>query len=247
MTNFTLRLIQFTAVIAITINSTTALALDLDLANRTKSDIQLDSSRKPAEIMNFVGVKHGDKVLDLLAGGGYYSELLSRVVGNEGEVVLQIPKAYLGFVGKELEQRLANDRLKNVNYLLSEAPDLQLQHNHFDSAFLVLGYHDMFFKDQGWDFPADVVMPQVLASLKVGGKLLVVDHSAASKRGAQDTKTLHRIEAKFVINDLKKYGFTLVKQATFLENKNDTRNTSVFSPELRRKTDRFVLLFERTK
>jgi predicted methyltransferase len=105
----------------------------------------------------------------------------------------------------------------------------------------------MFFKDQGWDFPADVVMPQVLASLKVGGKLLVVDHSAASKRGAQDTKTLHRIEAKFVINDLKKYGFTLVKQATFLENKNDTRNTSVFSPELRRKTDRFVLLFERIK
>ena len=160
---------------------------------------------------------------------------------------MQIPKAYLGFVGKELEQRLANDRLKNVNYLLSEAPDLQLQHNHFDSAFLVLGYHDMFFKDQGWDFPADVVMPQVLASLKVGGKLLVVDHSAAKKRGAQDTKTLHRIEAKFVINDLKKYGFTLVKQATFLENKNDTRNTSVFSPELRRKTDRFVLLFERTK
>ena len=80
MTNFTLRLIQFTAVIAIAINSTTTLALDL--ANRTKSDIQLDSSRKPTEIMNFVGVKHGDKVLDLLAGGGYYSELLSRVVGN---------------------------------------------------------------------------------------------------------------------------------------------------------------------
>lgn len=247
MTKFALRIASILTASCLTLSSTIALAFTLDLSGRTNSDTQQDLTRKPAEIINFIGVKKGDKVLDLLAGAGYYSELLSQVVGDKGEVVLQIPKAYLSFVGKELKQRLANNRLRNVNYVLSEAPDLKLQANHFDSAFLILGYHDMFFKDGEWDFSADVVMPQVLASLKVGGKLLVVDHSAANKRGAQDTKTLHRIEEEFVINDLKKYGFTLVKQADFLKNKNDDHSKSVFTPELRRKTDRFVLLFERTK
>jgi predicted methyltransferase len=247
MTKFSLRLISFIALTAITLNPTIALAFELDLSGRTKNDTQQDATRKPVDIINFAGVQAGDNVLDLLAGGGYYSELLSRAVGDNGEVALQIPKAYLGFVGKELEQRLANNRLKNVNYILSEAADLKLQEKHFDSAFLVLGYHDMFFKDQGWDFPADVVMPQVMASLKVGGKLLIIDHNAAKSRGIKDTKTLHRIEDSFVINDLKKYGFTFVKQSKLLENSNDDHSTSVFTAEMRRKTDRFVLLFERTK
>ena len=109
-----------------TLSSITAHAFELDLSNRTDNDMQQDATRKPAEIINFVGVKNGDKVLDLLAGGGYYTELLSRAVGADGEVTLQIPKAYLSFVGKELDQRLANKRLKNVNYILSEAPNLKL-------------------------------------------------------------------------------------------------------------------------
>lgn len=222
-------------------------ALGVDLTNRSQQDTQLDKTRKPLEIINFVGVGDGDNVLDLLAGGGYYSELLSRVVGSNGKVTLQIPKAYLSFVGAELEQRLAGNRLKNVNYVLSEADNLKLEKNTFDSAFLILGYHDMFFKDQGWDFSADVVMPQVLNSLKIGGKLLLIDHSAAENRGALDTKTLHRIEADFVIEDMERHGFKLVKRSQLLSNLTDDRSASVFKAELRRKTDRFVLLFERTK
>jgi len=247
MTKFTFNLKNIITATVMTLSSITAHAFGLDLSNRTDNDMQQDATRKPAEIINFVGVKNSDKVLDLLAGGGYYTELLSRAVGADGEVALQIPKAYLSFVGKELDQRLANKRLKNVNYILSEAPNLKLNANHFDSAFLVLGYHDMFFKDEGWDFSADIVMPQVLAALKVGGKLLIIDHNAGQNQGIKDTKTLHRIEASFVIDDLEKRGFTLVKRSALLENHGDDHTASVFSPELRRKTDRFVLLFERTK
>ena len=124
------------------------MAVEVDLAGRNESDMQQDAGRKPAEIINFSGVKAGDKVLDLLAGGGYYTEILSRVVGDNGEVVLQVPEAYLKYVDKEIKQRLADNRLKNVTYLLSESPDLKLSENKFDSAFLVLGYHDMFFKEE---------------------------------------------------------------------------------------------------
>jgi predicted methyltransferase len=222
-----------------------SMAMEVDLAARNDKDMQQDVARKPAEIINFVGVKAGDNVLDLLAGGGYYTELLSRVVGEKGEVVLQVPEAYLQYVGKEIKERLAGNRLKNVTYLLSESSDLKLAENKFDSVFLVLGYHDMFFKDKDWDFKADAVMPQVLKSLKIGGKLLIIDHGAEQGRGIQDTKKLHRIESGFVIADLEKRGFRLVKQSDTLSNKTDDHSQLVFKPELQRKTDRFVMLFEK--
>ena len=57
------------------------LAGTLDLSERSDKYTQQDANRKPVQIIDFVGVKKGDKVLDLLADGGYYSELLSRVVG----------------------------------------------------------------------------------------------------------------------------------------------------------------------
>lgn len=221
------------------------LAGSLDLSGRSDDDTQQDSGRKPAQIIEFVGVKKGDKVLDLLAGGGYYSELLSRVVGEKGEVTLQIPKAYLKYAEKSIKVRLANDRLKNVTYLLSEADNLKLSENTYDSAFLVLGFHDMFFKEDSWNFTADEVMPQVLKSLKSGGKLLVIDHDATENSGILDVKSLHRIDSAYVKADLEKRGFKLVKTSKILENNADDHSKLVFVPELRRKTDRFVMLFEK--
>jgi predicted methyltransferase len=225
--------------------TTPLLAGNVDLSDRSKQDMQQDKGRKPAEVINFSGLKSGDKVLDLLAGGGYYSELLSRVVGEKGTVTLQIPKAYLKYVEQPLKKRLANERLKNVTYLLSEAEDLKLANNTYDSAFLVLGYHDMFFQEDDWNFTADTVMPQVLKSLKSGGKLLVIDHAAAKGTGIKDVKTLHRIDGEFVKNDLEKRGFKLIKTSKLLENNVDDHTQLVFKPELRRKTDRFVMLFEK--
>jgi len=240
----TTKLVAFSAM-SLFAMCTSVFAGTVDLSGRSESDIKQDEGRKPAQIINFSGVKKGDKVLDLLAGGGYYTELLARVVGDKGEVTLQIPKAYLKYAKKALDVRLANDRLKNVSYLLSEADDLKLADNHYDSAFLVLGFHDMFFQEDGWNFTADVVMPQVLKSLKKGGKLLVIDHDAADKSGIRDVKTLHRIDSAFVKTDLEKRGFKLIKTSKLLENPKDDHSKLVFVPELRRNTDRFVMLFEK--
>ena len=225
--------------------SSPMLALDVDLSGRSEQDTNRDATSMPAEMINFVEVKPGDSVLDLLGGGGYYAELLSRVVGDKGEVVLQIPKAYLRYVGKELDQRLADDRLKNVTYLLSESTDLKLGTEKFDSAFIVLGYHDMFFVDKDWDFKADVVMPQVLKSLKPGGKLLVIDHEAAKDHGMKDTKSLHRVESAFVKADLENNGFRFISKSDKLYNSSDDHSIIVFDAKMSRKTDRFVMLFEK--
>jgi len=53
---------------------------------RPADERALDAGRKPAEVLKFFGVKPGDKVADILAGGGYYTVLLSQLVGETGVV-----------------------------------------------------------------------------------------------------------------------------------------------------------------
>jgi len=239
------KILKSIVTLTLLISSITAMGVEVDLTRRSTQDTARDASSKPAEMIQLVGVKSGDIVLDLLGGGGYYSELLSRVVGEKGDVVLQIPKAYIKYVGKDLEERLKNNRLKNVTYLLSESDDLKLGEDKYNSVFLVLGYHDMFYTSEDWDFTADRVMDDVAKSMKLGGRLLVIDHNSAEGVGIKAIQSLHRIEKTFVISDLRKRGFTLVKESHVLENSEDDHTKSVFDKSIRRKTDRFVLVFEK--
>ena len=57
--------------------------------SRPAADRELDSSRKPEQILAFFGIKPGMKVADLWAGGGYTTELLARTVGPSGKVYSQ--------------------------------------------------------------------------------------------------------------------------------------------------------------
>lgn len=53
---------------------------------RPESDRNRDSARKPAESLQFSGIKLGDAVADVNAGSGYFTRLFSDVVGNHGHV-----------------------------------------------------------------------------------------------------------------------------------------------------------------
>src|SRR5262252_5172640 len=54
--------------------------------DRTKDDRERDARDKPAEVMAFAGVKPGMTVADIFSAGGYWTELLSGVVGPTGKV-----------------------------------------------------------------------------------------------------------------------------------------------------------------
>ncbi|NQZ80561.1 MAG: class I SAM-dependent methyltransferase [Colwellia sp.] len=215
------------------------------IKSRSQADLDRDKSSKPKQILKFAGIKKGDKVLDFLGGNGYYSELIANLVGAKGKVLLHNNKAYIPFVGKSLTDREAAGGLDKVERLISESDDLQLGEKKFDTAILVLGYHDFFYSEHNWSFPVDVVMPQLLKSLKLGGKFLVIDHSAKVGAGISASKSLHRIEDNFVMQDLQKRGFKFIKESQILRNEMDTRETKVFDAKIRRQTDRFVYLFEK--
>src|SRR5579863_6787467 len=53
---------------------------------RPDADRARDAGRKPAESLAFAGVHAGEKVAELLPGGGYFTRLFSLVVGPKGKV-----------------------------------------------------------------------------------------------------------------------------------------------------------------
>src|SRR6201982_4157114 len=53
---------------------------------RRDEENQRDAARKPAETLAFAGVKPGDTVIEITPGKGYYTRLLSAVVGPRGKV-----------------------------------------------------------------------------------------------------------------------------------------------------------------
>jgi len=58
----------------------------VDEPTRPERDRQRDADRKPAQVIAFAGIKPGDKVGELMPGGGYFTRIFCRVVGPSGHV-----------------------------------------------------------------------------------------------------------------------------------------------------------------
>src|SRR3569623_1848102 len=60
-------------------------------SSRPADDTKRDADRKPAEMMVFAGVKPGQKVADLVPGGGYFTRIIAKIVGPNGHVYALTP------------------------------------------------------------------------------------------------------------------------------------------------------------
>lgn len=83
---------------------------------RPEDDKSRDANRKPAEVLEFIGIKPGMTVLDMFSGGGWYSEIIAHVVGPHGKVYAHSNEAYKNFVGDALEDRFADNRISRSKF-----------------------------------------------------------------------------------------------------------------------------------
>lgn len=217
-------------------------------ADRTEADKNRDLKSHPEVILKMLGIDDGDVVLDVFAGGGYYSELIARIVGETGKVYLHNNKAYLNYVNKALTNRLDNINFPQLLVHNYEVDHMNFPENSADAAMIIMSYHDLFYDDSKNAWPQIDLknfMGQIHTSLKSGGRFLIVDHDSIAGHGVDDAKSLHRIEKSFAINSLEKLGFKYIKESKVLANSSDDMTKSVFDPSIKGKTNRFVLLFEK--
>jgi predicted methyltransferase len=216
--------------------------------NRTDADRERDARSKPDAILGLLDLEPGDTVADIFAGGGYYSELIAGVVGPNGTVLLQNNYGYAKWVEKYLQERYIDNQVPPIAVLRSEIDDLKLAPESLDAALMVMSYHDLYYYNPEVGFPrADVpgFFSQVQAALKPGGKLMIVDHAAVDGTGVESVQKIHRIDEAFARQDLESYGFRYLAGSDALRNPDDPRTELVFGKNIRGKTDRFILLFEK--
>jgi predicted methyltransferase len=86
---------------------------------------------------------------------------------------------------------------------------------------------------------------QILAALEPGGIFAVIDHHAAAGSGERDVKSLHRVDAELVKQELLAAGFELEAESDILRHTEDDRTKNVFDDSLRGRTDRFIYKFKK--
>lgn len=226
------------------------IAAAVSAPGRPDDQIKLDESRRPVEILQFEGLKRGDRALDLFAGAGYYSEIMARAVGPTGTVYAWDPANFVNDKARTVWTAL-KQRQPNIAFVPTPANAIALPVNAFDFAMIHLNYHDFYWESARYGLPRmdpAAILATLYQSMKPGGTVAVIDHVA---NPGGDTRAVvekfHRIDPETIKADFKRAGFVLDGESSLLRNPADDHEKSVFDPSIRGKTDRVVYRFRKPR
>lgn len=187
--------------------------------SRPQANKDVDAKRHPAELLAFIGVKRGDKVAELVPGGGYVTRLLAKVVGPTGHIyATNLPTLNERFK-TGVAPIVADPAYGNVTVV--EQPFDQLKFPEpLDIAFTSENYHD--FQNMGMFKTDTAAMDKaIFAALKPGGVFVITDYVAAPGAGKTVTQSLHRIDPAVIKQEVTAAGFTLDSESNAMMNSAD--------------------------
>src|ERR1700685_1250568 len=213
--------------------SPSAIAAAFADPSRPKDDRDTEARRKPVQTLTFSGVKRGAKVGELFPGGGYYTRMLSDVVGPEGKVYALETTRWAGSV-EATRKVLSEPGRKNVVLTATPFGAFDIPEK-IDLFWITQNYHDLHIAEYG-----TVDMAQfnkhVYDALKPGGAYFILDHAANAGTTEAEIAKLHRIEKAQVIREVEAAGFRLVGENDALANPADDHTLPIFDKSIRGKT-----------
>jgi predicted methyltransferase len=210
---------------------------------RPATDTARDATRKPAEIVAFAGVKPGDKVAEMMPGGGYYTRILAKTVGPKGHVYALVPTGFANRPGGLDALNALAAQYGNVTIVPTDLASFKLD-APVDVVWTTENYHDFH---NGPTTNIAGLNAAAFAALKPGGVYFIEDHAAAAGAGTNTTSTLHRIDPAAVISEVQAAGFKLDAQSKLLANPEDAHDKAVFDPTIRGETDKLALRFKKPR
>lgn len=227
-----------------------SIAAAVAATDRNPDNVKLDEGRKPAEILQFLGVKPGMHVLDLFGGNAYWAEVMAPVVGPTGHDTVWEPTQ---FYSDKTKASFAAFEAKHSNVSIVSTPFEApvLPKNYADVVILNDNYHDTYWQSAKNKIPQmdpNAFLKAVYESMKPGAVIGVIDHIANPNSDTRATvEKFHRIDPNVVKADFKRAGFVFVKSSDALRNPADDHSLLVFDPKVRGHTDRFVFVFRKPK
>lgn len=200
---------------------------------RPAEDKERDAVRKPIETVQFLGIKTGQTVIDVVAAGGWFTEVLSAAVGPSGKVLGQNPDFFVQREGFVAAEKTRNDRLGNVMPVHGELAANGI--TGADAAITALNMHDIY-NGQGGEAAAVAFAKGVFDALKPGGVFGVIDHVGIA---GQNNAQFHRLQLDQAKEVLRKAGFTIEAESNILANPADDHMKGV--RDMARHTDQFLI------
>ncbi|AOE50057.1 class I SAM-dependent methyltransferase [Kangiella sediminilitoris] len=196
--------------------------------HRSEKNKQRDQYRNPKETLEFFGIKPGMTVVEIAPGGGWYTEILSPLLGPQGKLyaahfdpeseVEYYRNSRKGF-GEKIE---ANGEVyQNVEITTFQPPKI------FDiapdgSADAVVTFRNVHNWLRG---SRETVLESFKAmhkALKPNGVLGVVEHRLPQSMKQDDKASSGYMHQKFIIDIAEEAGFKLVATSEINANPKDT-------------------------
>ena len=230
--------------------TTVSIAAATASPERTADHVKLDAGRKPAQVLQFLGLRRDMHVLDLFGGNAYWAEITSPVVGPSGHVTVWNPAQFYSDKTKASFGDFAAKH-PNVSIVVSPFEAPELPKNYADFVILNDNYHDTYWKNDQRHIPQmdpNAFLKAVYAAMKPGAVIGVIDHVANPNSDTRATvDKLHRIDPNVVKADFKRAGFVFVGSSDILRNPKDDHSIEVHDPKIAGTTDRFVFKFKKPR
>ena len=204
------------------------LAKAVDSEHRDAKNVARDIYRHPQETLSFFGIRPDMQVLEILPGGGWYTEILAPYLKDNGQLTV----ASFG-------ENHAAEYLRNIHNKLVEKFDSQPQIygkvvlSVFQEEGYLEGFEDASFdmvltfrNTHHWVHRGGIedIYGSFYRVLKPGGILGVVQHRAEAGSNARETAENGYVPESYLIGLLESIGFELVAKSELNANPKDTRD-----------------------
>lgn len=211
---------------------------------RTSEDVARDENRKPVETLMFFGLRPDMRVMELLAGWGWYTKILAPVLKQDGTLYESLGTTRLagllkqdGFSSVEL-LALDTDIKRPTGELLYELTPFEFPVSDLDMVLTFRNYHN-------FDEPSRrIINKAVFRSLRPGGIYGVVDHTRRHMQPLTE-ENHRRFDPVVAIKEIQEAGFILEDFSDLHYRPDDELMYEVGRKSVTGNTDRFTLKFRK--
>jgi predicted methyltransferase len=192
---------------------------------RSAKNVARDQARHPYETLHFVGVRPNQTVLEILPGGGYWSEILVPYLQAHGHYIATIPEA--GDLPEQIHERVTFQQFQaadparygKIEVLDFTAPFALAKPNSVDVILTFRNLHNWMKRGT-----QDAILASFYRSLKPGGILGIEDHRGRTDKPQDPQANDGYVREDYAIALIEKAGFKLVAKSQIGANPKDTKD-----------------------
>ena len=214
---------------------------------RPAEEVARDAGRKPIQVLQFFGVTPGKRVVDISSGDGYYSRIISGIVGSGGSIVAQNSGRRSSDENRAKYQEQYST-YNNVELNFEPPKDISLPDNSVDVALLSLTVHHWHHSDDSGEFVPQIALERfdnIFRMLKPGGVFAVIEHESAEGMSREASDAIHRIPRDIAIADITMAGFVLESESDIHANQPNDDVSVRWTSDPRDATKRIVHLYRK--